>query len=153
MSCVFLLASESVNSISSPSYFTLPSSTSQVARPIVTSEVTDFPHPDSPTSPIIWPCPTFRSTECRASIGPSRVSKWTLRPSISSKFSDTFSPPVLGVYYVPDPVTEQIETEGGDCNRESGEEHQVRVGDEVPPALRYEDAPLRCARGGPESDE
>ena len=75
ISWIFLSDSESLKSNSFPSYLTLPSSISQVARPIVTNEVTDLPHPDSPTSPIIWPWSTFRFTECRASIGPSRVSK------------------------------------------------------------------------------
>ena len=57
----------------------LPSSTSHDARPIVTSEVTDLPHPDSPTTPIISPSFTERETECSASTGPSRVSKCTRR--------------------------------------------------------------------------
>ena len=38
-----------------PSKVMLPSSTSHDASPIVTSEVTDLPHPDSPTTPRLVP--------------------------------------------------------------------------------------------------
>ena len=62
-----------------PSKVMLPSSTSHDASPIVTSEVTDLPHPDSQTTPIISPSFTERETECSASTGPSRVSKCTRR--------------------------------------------------------------------------
>ena len=104
----------SLNSISSPWYFTLPSSTSQVASPIDTRDVTDFPQPDSPTRPMICPSSTLRSTDWRASMGPSSVSKWTLSPSTSIIFFATISPPVLGIHYVPYSVPKKIESENGD---------------------------------------
>ena len=85
---------------SSPSNLILPSSTSQVANPIVTKDVTDLPQPDSPTTPIICPSFTESDTECKASTGPSRVSKCTLRPSISNS-SDIILPPILRVDNVP----------------------------------------------------
>ena len=100
---------ESENRSSLPAYLTLPSSTSQVASPMETSEVTDFPHPDSPTKPIICPSSTFRSTEFRASTGPSRVSKWTLSPSIPSTSSAIQSPPILRVDHVPYSVANKVE--------------------------------------------
>ena len=83
----------------------------------MTKEVTDFPHPDSPTRPMICLSLTFKSTEWRASIGPSSVSKWTLSPSTSSTFSDNFSSPVLGIDDIPDSVTKQVEAEDrhSDC--------------------------------------
>ena len=91
-----------INSL--PSKVILPSSTSHDASPIVTSEVTDFPHPDSPTTPIISPSFTERETECSASTGPSRVSKCTRRFRISNRF-DTLLPPVLGIHYIPQSIT------------------------------------------------
>ena len=103
---IFIFDEVSLKRSSSPWYLTLPSSTSQVASPMDTSEVTVFPHPDSPTRPIICPSSTFRSTEFRASTGPSRVSKWTLSPSISSTSLAIQSPPVLRVNHVPNAVTE-----------------------------------------------
>ena len=116
-SCILLSEIESLNRSSSPWYLTLPSSTSHVASPMETNEVTDFPHPDSPTRPIICPSSTFRSTEWRASIGPSSVSKWTLSPSTSSTLSVNFSSPVLGIDDIPDSVTKQVEAEDrhSDC--------------------------------------
>ena len=91
-----------INSL--PSKVILPSSTSHDASPIVTSEVTDLPHPDSPTTPIISPSFTERETECSASTGPSRVSKCTRRFRIFNRF-DTLLPPVLGIHYIPQSIT------------------------------------------------
>ena len=123
----------------------LPSSTSHDASPIVTSEVTDLPHPDSPTTPIISPSFTERETECSASTGPSRVSKCTRRFWIFNRF-DTPLPPVLGINYIPQSIAKKIESESSDENRHSWEEYQPFILREKGPSIRNQFTPL-CSTG------
>ena len=52
---------------------------------MIESEVTLLPQPDSPTTASVSPGDTEKETPSTARTTPSRVKKWVLRPSISSR--------------------------------------------------------------------
>ena len=54
------------------------------------SEVTDLPHPDSPTKPMVWPLPTEKVIPSTALTAPMSVKKCVFKPSTSKILFGSF---------------------------------------------------------------
>src|SRR6478672_11138553 len=94
---------------------------------MIASEVTDFPQPDSPTSPTVCPGATEKLTPSTAVNGatPFRLN-CTVRSLTSSRLAIT-SPPVLRVDGLAQCLTQQGEAQHHDDDRAGGPERQLRM--------------------------
>src|SRR5882757_6444185 len=105
------------------------------SSPMIASEVTDLPQPDSPTSPTTWPGETSKLTPSTATVGgasPRRrrpvPPKVTRRSRTSSRGWSVIgrSPPALRVERLAQGLTEQREAERHQDDRHSWVERQLR---------------------------
>src|SRR6478609_2485233 len=124
------IASSGSDSRSVPSNCTVP----EIVVPrlgnsrMMAIDVTDLPHPDSPTRPTVWPGATEKLTLSTAVNGatPFRLN-CTVRSSTSSRAVISSSPPVLRVDGLAERLAQQGEAEHDDDDRPGGPERQLRV--------------------------
>src|SRR6185295_12328541 len=148
------IASASLTPRSSPSSRMRPA----VIRPgggtsrMMDSEVTLFPHPDSPTSPSTSPRSTVKLTRSTARSGPVAVRNSVTRSSTWSSGGTELDlqPRVEGV---PQPVPEEVHREHGQHDREAGEGGEPPRGRDVVAAVREHPAPRRGGRLDAEAEE
>ena len=118
------------------------------SRPMIASEVTDLPQPDSPTRPTVWPGRTSKLTPSTAVNGfsPCRV-KVTRRSRTESRLlpdpcercrrdGHRRSPPALGVEGLAQRLAHQGEAERDDDDAQRRVDRQVRVVVDVRAARR-----------------
>ena len=133
---------------SSPSSWMLPLTVAPTVceRPSTASVVIDLPEPLSPASPTISPA----STSSSASSTTGRVPNAICRSRIGSFIAGTSAPRVEQVAQA---VTEQVEGERGQQDRDPGEGHEPPLGREVGLALRHHQPPLGRRVLGAEAEE
>src|SRR6478609_6584058 len=119
-------------------------------------EVTDLPHPDSPTMASVSPSLTWNDTPSTARLMPSGVRKWVCRFSTSSNAITTDSLKTLGharIERITQAVAEQIDGEHGDGEERGGKEHDEGLDLPQRPALGHDVAPGRNGRRRAGADE
>src|SRR4051794_2380438 len=124
---------------------------------ITAYDVTDFPDPDSPTMPSVSPLATEMLTCCTALTMPRRVANSTVRSLTSSNGCAVIalpSRPSLRVDDVAQTVTEQVEAEHRDHQRQPWEQRDPPFArHHEASAFRDHDAPFRRRRPHAKADE
>src|SRR6266704_1514589 len=97
----------------------------RASKPRIASDVTLFPHPDSPTIPSVSPGAMSNEMPLTACTVPRRVQKRTCR------FSTESSAPLatgaqLGIERLAQPVPDQIETQNREDDRDARDDRQKR---------------------------
>src|SRR5262245_50837198 len=112
------------------------------SSPSTESAVTDLPQPDSPTSATTSPRLTVRLTPRTASTGPVRSNSPTWRFSTSSTSGMSVQ---RRIEEVAESVTQEVETQGRQEDRQSGQDRQPRVIEKVILSVRQHGSP-GCSR-------
>src|SRR6516164_6806866 len=111
------------------------------------SEVTLLPQPDSPTTASVSPGATEKETPSTARTTPSRVKKWVLRPSISSKDAGLgMGSHVAGearVKRIAQAVAEQIDRQYRERQEEARKKDQIIGNLKQGPGFSHDVAPAR----------
>ena len=112
------------------------------SRPMIASEVTDLPQPDSPTRPTVWPGRTSKLTPSTAMKG---FSPWRVKVTLRSRTDSSgswpcavvgggvavavigASPPALGVEGLAQRLAHQGEAERDEDDAQRGVDREVRV--------------------------
>src|SRR5262245_25848575 len=140
------MASSSLSSRSSPSRRTRPA----VMRPgagtsrMIDSDVTLLPQPDSPTRPSISPRSIEKLMPSTARTAPALVSNCVRRPSTASNATALDLEP--RIERVAQPVTEQVDGEHGQHDREAGKRRQPPRRRHVVAAVGQHPSPRRRGR-------
>src|SRR5712691_6811790 len=132
---------------SMPSKRAAPDSTRplRASRPRIAREVTLFPQPDSPTIPSVSPGSMSKVMPLTACTVPRRVQKRTCRSS-TERSAALATGPELRIERLAQPVTDQVEAEHRDDDRDPGNDCEERRNVEVGIHVRQHRPPLR--RGG-----
>src|SRR6266508_4783596 len=130
---------------SAPSKTAAPDSTRplRASRPRIASDVTLFPHPDSPTIPSVSPGAMSNVIPLTACTVPRRVEKRTCRSSTERRAS-LATGAQLRIKRLAQPVPDQVEPEDRDDDRDSRDDREerpdgqivVHVGEHRPPLRR-----------------
>src|SRR5690349_761205 len=133
---------DSVNRSTSSNCADPPTSTPRLgSRPMIASDVTDLPQPDSPTRPTVWPGSTLKLTPSTARTGFSpRRPNVTVRSLTSRRAMEL--PPVLGIESLAERLTEQSEAERYHDDAERRPDRQRRLDVEVGLRVAQHRAPL-----------
>src|SRR6186997_2300716 len=92
-------------------------------RPRIASEVTLFPHPDSPTIPSVSPGAMSKVMPLTACTVPRRVEKRTCSSSTERRAS-LATGPQLGIECLAQPVPDQIEPQDRDDDRDARDDRE-----------------------------
>src|SRR5699024_8669042 len=124
-------------------------------RRITEREVTDFPHPDSPTSPRISPLLMEKETLFTAVTHVLSRLNSVRRFFTSNNFSDMASPSLvhLRIQSIPETVSEKIERENGEENQDTGKQYHMRRCVQVVTAGGKHRAPVGLCNVRAESQE
>src|SRR5438093_10250789 len=127
----------------------------RASKPRIASDVTLFPHPDSPTIPSVSPRAMSNEMPFTACTVPRRVQKRTCRSSTESR-GGLATPAQLRVERLAQAVTDQVEPEDGDDDREPRDDREMWGALQVPIDVREHRPPLRgggVLRSEPEETE
>src|SRR5439155_13125702 len=108
-----------------PSNRAAPDSTRplRASKPRIASDVTLFPHPDSPTIPSVSPGAMSKEIPLTACTVPRRVQNRTCRFSTERRAVLATSAQ-LGIQRLAQPVPDQVEAQHGEDDRDAGDDRQ-----------------------------
>src|SRR6185503_13839639 len=133
---------------SRPWYIAEPPTTrpARGSRPRVASDVTLFPHPDSPTMASVSPGAMSKLIPLTACTVPRLVQNWTRRSLIASSGSRPpllATPSQLRVERLAETVADQVEREHRDQDREARDDREKRPDGQVLVRIGEHRSPLR----------
>src|SRR6266498_4975009 len=117
----------------------------RASKPRMASDVTLFPHPDSPTMPSVSPAAMSNEMPLTACTVPRRVQKRTCRSSTERR-AVLATGAKLRIQRLPQPVADQIETEHREDDRNAGDNRQERRDLQVVVHAGQHRSPLRRRR-------
>src|SRR6266851_3722580 len=102
-----------------------------------------FPEPDSPTMPTVSPRPTLKLIPSTAWTIPREVKNCVRRSSTRKRGAVTALSSHSRIDRVSQPISDEAERQHGDGQRQGGDQHLVRIGEDRLVAVRDHDAPAR----------